>query len=336
MKPLVTNCRTCGRLVEMKDLKGEYYYYCDFCNETVHLNSEYDIQDVVKGQGDMKNKKKNKKKNTGVGRNVPRVNANANVGWDSGITYITNCDKAPENIIVNIDPIVRIKIDSLMEKFPHIEWLAYLIGEGTHVKDIFIPNQEITTASVDNVFCPEYNTLSSIGVIHSHHGMGNGFSGTDDDWINKNHDISLCISVGGINGQVRWKTPCGSTKIVNAKVVLKYGIDFDKESFFKIADDKIKKKTYPVYTGYVGNAGNAGNANGHKYDVNGYPCCYPNHESKVITPVSVSDVDMVGLSDDDLIDLEDVATNIKFEDEITLEEELDRLNVEFTEGKEII
>ncbi len=169
--------------------------------------------------------------------------------WEVKIDTINSCSKAPESIEITIDPIAKSKIDYLMSKFERTEWLAYLIGDGKNkynVIDIFIPNQEVNSVNVDNVKCDEFNSLNVIGVIHSHHNMGNSFSHTDDEWINQNHDISLCISKSGINGHARWKTPCGSYKIVKVKVKLNISFNFDKDEFDKEIKEKIKKKVYNV------------------------------------------------------------------------------------------
>jgi hypothetical protein len=139
----------------------------------------------------------------------------------------------------------------LMKKYPNIEWLAYLLGDKNEpyiVKDLFIPQQSVTATSVTNIVCPEFNNLPVIGVIHSHHGMGNGFSGTDHEWINQNHDISLCIAKSGIAGQVRVKTPCGALKIVSAKVIVRFPkINYDFEGWMKESTEKIGTIKYQTY-----------------------------------------------------------------------------------------
>ena len=178
--------------------------------------------------------------------------------WEVDIPTINDCGKAPKEINVKITPIVKSKIDILMKKYPNIEWLAYLVGEGTTVNDLFIPKQEVSAAAVDNIRCPEFNTINSIGVIHSHHSMGNNFSKTDDDWINQNHDISLCISKSGIQGHVRWKTPCDSYKFVNAKVTVEYNSDFDKEEFIKTCDENIEQGVVTYSYGAYGYQGYSG------------------------------------------------------------------------------
>lgn len=164
--------------------------------------------------------------------------------WETKIDEVGECSKAPKNVEVKISPIVKVKIEALMEEYKSIEWLAYLLGEGYSVKDIFIPEQTVTGGSVSDIKCDEFNELPIIGVMHSHHGMGSFFSQTDDSYINQNHDISIVVSKDGTKGQVRWKTPCGAVKIVDAKISLDFDVNFDSEEFIENVKTKIKKKTY--------------------------------------------------------------------------------------------
>ena len=171
--------------------------------------------------------------------------------WEIEIECVDACSKAPEEVIIWICPLAKVKIDALMEKFPNIEWFSYLLGKKpdekdnrTIVEDIYIPKQTVTATSVDEIDAPDFNKLPVIGALHSHHGMGNGFSGTDHKYVNGNHNISLVISKDGVAGQVRWQTPCGALKIVDAKVKPLMEVDFDKDSFLKTETEKIGKKTY--------------------------------------------------------------------------------------------
>ena len=139
-----------------------------------------------------------------------------------------------------------------MKEYKSIEWLAYLVGEWTDdktpiVKELFIPEQKVSGVSVDNIKCPEHNDLGIIGVIHSHHNMSHSFSQIDADWINQNHNISLVVSHTGMDGQVRWKTPCGSLITVKSKTKLWYNVDFNKNDFLKKAKEKINKNQVTSY-----------------------------------------------------------------------------------------
>jgi len=164
--------------------------------------------------------------------------------WETEIDMVPSCSKAPETVDIFISPLAKDKIEYLMDKFKDIEWLAYLMGEGTNVEDIYVPKQKVSPGSVTDIDSSICNKIPIIGVIHSHHGMGNGFSGTDNAWINQNNDISLCISKEGINGQMRWKTPCGSLKIVKAIVKLKIDVEYDRKAFDKMIEENIEKEVY--------------------------------------------------------------------------------------------
>lgn len=177
--------------------------------------------------------------------------------WESELDCVEECSKAPEYVEVFVHMKAKMKFDALMGKYKDIEWLAYLLGDKSVIglteteaksgksndksyviRDIFIPEQVVTPGNVLKVTCPEFNKLPIIGVLHSHHGMGTEFSKTDHDFVNENHDVSLVITHGKIAGQVRWKTPCGALKVVKAKVLPLYDVEFDRKSFL----GKIKKK----------------------------------------------------------------------------------------------
>lgn len=167
--------------------------------------------------------------------------------WESGLEQIKNCDKAPKEIIVYLKPNVKKKIDILMDKYPHREWLAYLVGDKTKniVEDIFFPKQKATSGNVDDIVFP--NNISVIGVIHSHHSMSHGFSPTDDEYINGNHDISICVSHNGIGGNVRWNTPCGCKKTVTAKIKIWWPTDFNEDEFNNDVEEKMKEPEVRIY-----------------------------------------------------------------------------------------
>ncbi len=164
------------------------------------------------------------------------------VCWETDIKVVE--DITAEPIDVHINDTTKAKIDALMKAYPHMEWLAYLVGEetddGRFITDIVIPEQEVTVVRVDVIGDVGVRT---IGVIHSHHDMGNSFSHTDDEFINQNNPLSLCVSHGGINGVVRIDNGDGNFTLVEANVVLNdFGVDIDE--FLKDAKDVITVKTY--------------------------------------------------------------------------------------------
>jgi hypothetical protein len=168
--------------------------------------------------------------------------------WTVEIKMLENCSEAPKSVPVIIKPLVKMKIDKLMVMFPSIEWLAYFIGNATNdkyvIEDILIPEQVVSAGSVSNVKFSVPIGKTVIGVGHSHHGMGSFFSGTDRDFINSNHNLSIVVSRNDMKGQVRWKAPCGGYKIVDTDIIVDLGIEWDIEQFEKDVDGKIKTWVY--------------------------------------------------------------------------------------------
>jgi len=214
-----------------------------------------------------------------------------------------------------------------MKEYNNIEWLAYLLGpKGTRdVEDVFIPDQSISTARVDDIECEEFNNLSVIGVIHSHHTMGHSFSSTDHDYINGNHDISIVISNSGLAGQFRYKTPCGAYKIVEANVRLKVDIDFNDEEFIEAVKPKLTRKTYTTYAGnYPGYGGRY--VNGVWQQEN-----WPPQKNSWSNPSTTKDPDPVEetnsfLTEAETLELEAEVEELDFTKELTLAEEMELLD----------
>lgn len=164
--------------------------------------------------------------------------------WETDIQVIKSCGAVGESVKVFVHTKAKQKINILMNRFKKIEWLAYLVGnkETNEVTDLVIPEQRVTAV---NVFVDGTVDVPIIGVIHSHHDMGNNFSHTDNEYINQNHDISLCVSNSGINGNVRVKTECGRFAIVKAQVhdVIE---GFNADEFLKDIDSLIKPHVVEV------------------------------------------------------------------------------------------
>ena len=187
--------------------------------------------------------------------------------WETDIEVIKSCGAISQKVEVYIAPKAKQKINILMKKFPKMEWLAYLVGnKATNcVEDIIIPKQRVTVVRVN---VDGQVDVPIMGVIHSHHDMGNKFSHTDDEYINQNHDISLCISHGGISGHVRVKTECNRYALIEA-VVVDAVTEFDVTEFLKEVDTLISETV--LFPGYYGKTG-----------------------------MSMYDPDMMGLDDDDI------------------------------------
>ena len=174
--------------------------------------------------------------------------------WETKFEMTDKCGLHPDNITILINPIVINKFELLMKRFKNIEWLAYLIGDNECINDIYIPEQTVTSVTVTNI--KKDNTLKTIGVIHSHHGMGNSFSSTDDEWINQNNDISLCISKNGIKGHKRVKLPCGKYILIPVILKVKFNSEFNHVEFIKdinskITENKIQDIISHNYTNFI-------------------------------------------------------------------------------------
>ncbi len=182
--------------------------------------------------------------------------------WDSGIKILRGCGhmNVPK-FKVEIEVLADEKIKKLQSYYPSLEWLAYLVGKIDHekqyvlVEDLVIPDSQRVTGA--NVYDVEYGWSDGkaiIGVIHSHHSMGAFFSGTDDAYINQNHDVSIVVSTNQsspIKGQVRIKTPCDAYVLAeDLEFSIKYPKVLDEKKFEKEFTSKIKSNT-PTY-GYRG------------------------------------------------------------------------------------
>jgi hypothetical protein len=172
--------------------------------------------------------------------------------WDSGIKIIQGCGHmAIPEYLIRFSQLAHEKIECLKRSYPTLEWLAYLEGEVNHetrevtVVDLVIPDSQVVTGGHVGQVEYGWNEGKQIcGVIHSHNTMGAFFSGTDDAYINQNHDVSICVSTAvgrEICGQVRVKTPCGSY-IINEKV--KFKVDWnqvlDEKAFVDEFSPKIR------------------------------------------------------------------------------------------------
>jgi hypothetical protein len=172
--------------------------------------------------------------------------------WDSGIKIIQNCGHMHiPHYQIRFNQLAHEKIEVLKRSYPTLEWLAYLEGKVDHathevtITDLIIPDSQVVTGGHVGEVEYGWNEGREIcGVIHSHNTMGAFFSGTDDAYINQNHDVSICVSTARgreICGQVRVKTPCGSY-IINSDV--SFTVDhekvLDEAAFVKEFQPKIR------------------------------------------------------------------------------------------------
>jgi len=329
-------CKFCKKMTAKKiqnSIPNQSTFYCSYCRHTYTM--------VDETMGKRKNRKKKNKQTTtsqaAVNQKIINKATAADDSWEVEIDCVEACSKSPEKVNIWFYPLAKRKVDTLMKEYTSIEWLAYLLGkkDTKEVEDIFIPDQSISTARVDDVECDEYNNLSVIGVIHSHHGMGHSFSSTDHDYINGNHDISIVISHSGLAGQFRFKTPCGSYKIIEANVRLKVNIDFDDKKFIESVKSKLVKKTYTATTYGTGYGYGGKYVNG-VWIQNGYeswparpePKAYPNEAPTGLETSSF-------LSEAERLELEAEVEELDFTKDLTLAEEMELLeSVDNTDGQE--
>lgn len=168
-----------------------------------------------------------------------------NTNEDMGI--IESCGLKPEEpFIITLSRKVKSKIDFLMKRFPNTEWLAYLTGdkETMIVSDMIIPKQSVSTANVFVIERPVDENI--IGVIHSHHGMGAFFSGTDDSYINMNNDMSIVVAHNGYKAIVKWKTPCGHICFIDATVNIEVEKLFCEDKFTQSIEENINVSSHIV------------------------------------------------------------------------------------------
>jgi hypothetical protein len=154
--------------------------------------------------------------------------------WEVQIETVTACSKCGREVDVFINRTARTKAMMFMKWAGPREWLAYLVGElkdgAYYITDLFLPDQRTSATLVDKVVAENYNQITIVGVIHSHHEMGAGdednpsFSGHDAAFINGNHNLSLLAGrdrkTGGFKvvGIARTKTPCGAFMTIKASV----------------------------------------------------------------------------------------------------------------------
>ena len=206
--------------------------------------------------------------------------------WDAELEVIdtTNKDNPVDAFKINIKQFVREKIEYLMDKFPNTEWLAYLVGEKINdndylITDLIVPSQTATSGNVYDVK-HDWNRSEAnvVGVIHSHHTMGAFFSGTDDAYINQNHDISIVVSTSQsskIESQLRIKVTNDRFLLITPTIVLLSEnlideVEFDKEIEKNISTPAPVKFDYEKYSGHHLN----------NYNIDNY---YDNIEKNVLT-----------------------------------------------------
>ena len=156
------------------------------------------------------------------------------------------CDQRPP--VVEITPSLLVKTETLLGKYPHKEWIAYLVGNQNdnlyRLTDLRIPKQEQSSATSDIDEADQTDQADVIGTIHSHHTMGAFFSGTDDKYLVPNHPVAIIVANSGWACKVRRELPCGHYLAMKAKLQTASVVNVDIDSLIHTADEKISEKTY--------------------------------------------------------------------------------------------
>lgn len=104
-----------------------------------------------------------------------------------------SCPEQATLVFITLLPMQQI---SALHRATKGEWLAYLDGyydaKGNPViTSLRVPEQVATTGNVDHI--EWVDSPNHIGVIHSHHTLQCSFSGTDHQYINANHKLSVLV-----------------------------------------------------------------------------------------------------------------------------------------------
>lgn len=162
---------------------------------------------------------------------------------DSGKEVINRCPHEGMRVNIELNGDAVLKLRYLQDKFKDVEFLVYgnarkLENNSYILEDIVVPEQVVGVASVDDIK-PEGNYNL---VIHKHPGGATGFSATDEQFVNSNHDFSIVIGddtkLKNINGIASIQIECG--RYMKAKLDIDVVIPKSKDLEFIKSTDKIK------------------------------------------------------------------------------------------------
>lgn len=162
---------------------------------------------------------------------------------DSGKECISECPHKNMRAKIELNGDAVLKLRYLQDKFKDVEFLVYgnarkLDNLSYLLEDIVVPEQIVGVASVNNIsIIGTYNT-----VIHKHPGNSTGFSSTDEEFVNANHDFSIVIGndskLNRINGMATIQVECG--RYMKAKLDIDVVIPRSKDAEFAKSTEKIK------------------------------------------------------------------------------------------------
>lgn len=173
--------------------------------------------------------------------------------WTTGIKRVDNCGlmESEKDYVIYLPYAVHRKVQSLSAKMNNLEWLGYLTGskngDDFRVKDIEIPKQDVTTASVFVVETAAHEGI--IGTIHLHpFASGTFFSATDEKHIGGNHPMMIVTTPKSeYKAAVKVALPCGASTLVEAKVILLMPRVANLDGFVEEAKEKIVPLRPKVY-----------------------------------------------------------------------------------------
>lgn len=245
---------------KMNCAECDYDYYCMLTNE---CPDEMDPQEQAAfkayqkfekmSEDDMSKKKRSKNgktKSVMIPSTVVYRPPDSDV-WESKIDCITECPhKSKLKIHISLE--VVLKLQYLQTQFPDHEFTVYgdmlLQDEKYILNDIIIPKQTVSFAAVDDIVVEgNHNTI-----IHKHPGKTpGGFSGTDNEFANSNHDFSILIGSEGLNGVLgiaRKKVECGRLMKAELEFVITTPSVTDEKFLSSI--NNIEKKVWATVQSY--------------------------------------------------------------------------------------
>jgi proteasome lid subunit RPN8/RPN11 len=146
----------------------------------------------------------------------------------SGCREAKDCSYSEQDKqIILLQPEVYVVITRLLGMYDK-EWQMLLTGivseKGCNVTGYYIPKQITSYATVKNMDCIDKELVGRLGVvatIHSHVGMGVGFSATDHEYTNMSNLIGyhvVCNNKLEFNGVRQATLPCGLVKLIKTDV----------------------------------------------------------------------------------------------------------------------
>lgn len=171
-------------------------------------------------------------------------------GWD--IRDQIYARKCSYKVTVRPKILIPEKIwNQIMALTSHLEteWGGYFKAEmdqlgNWHISELIVPKQKASGALWEPMHGEEFDFP---GVVHSHVNMVAKFSGTDDEFINANHQFSIVVNkMAQIDSVVTVELPCGLHKYVQGFVEITGLIDkmqdFLNSVLNKIKDNRKKSK----------------------------------------------------------------------------------------------